>query len=305
MQFGHSTKSLSTINWHLPEDPPLTKQFLASLSSYKTIPHIYVGCAVFTDPSFVGTVYPSQAKPDHYLSYYTQQFNALELNSTFYGIPTIKKILQWKKKSTSNFIFCPKFPKSISHRKNIAYHSSAIAQFLDNIAHFDSHLGIPFLQLSPYFHPKDFLHLEKFITLIPSHMSLAIELRHATWFSDEKNKDMLFHYLQKKNVVWIITDTNLRRDVLHQIITSDTVFIRFKANDLHASDFFRLNEWVKKLLLWISQGIKKVYFFIHTMQKHLSLILVDYFIKTLTQKNSKIHLKRPVKYTNQGQTYFL
>ena len=305
MKFGHNnTQNLSSISWQLPEDSVQTKQFLASLPPYQKIPQIYIGCAVFTDPSFVGTIYPPKTKSKNFLSCYTKQFNALELNSTFYGIPPLSRILQWKKNVTKPFHFCPKFPQFISHQKNIYKNTTAIQEFINRVSHFDQHLGMPFLQLPPFFHPNDLPCLKKFLDCIPHGFPLAVELRNPDWFNDEKNKKIIFDCLQKKNITWVITDTN-RRDVLHQMITTDTIFIRFKGNDLHQSDFFRLDQWIKKIFEWIEKGIQKIYFFVHTMKKHLCIYLTDYLIKGLKIKNPIYNLKKPIIYPLITQSSFL
>ncbi len=304
MKFGHTTQNLELIDWHLPQDPPQTQQWLSALPMSKAPAGIYIGCSVFTDPSFVGTIYPSKTKPSHFFQHYVHQFNALELNSTFYGIPAFKTVEQWKTKATQGFLCCPKFPRIISHQKILYQNFSMVEKFLSSILPLEEHLGMSFLQLPPFFRPENFSALTKFIKYMPRDFIWAVEVRHTDWFQ-KKYKHLLWDTLQQNNVAWVITDTNSRRDVLHQLLTTDTVFIRFKGNDLHVSDFFRLDQWVDTIIRWTTQGIRKVYFFLHTAQKHCCLALADYLIQKFLLKNPNLCLKRPIKYVAWEQTSFL
>lgn len=78
-----------------------------------------------------------------------------------------------------------------------------------------------------------------------------------------------------------MTDVAGRRDVLHQRLTSRTALIRFVANDLHATDLKRMDDWVTRLAEWINSGLERLYFFIHTPDKSFTPELATYFIKHL------------------------
>jgi len=68
------------------------------------------------------------------------------------------------------------------------------------------------------------------------------------------------NYFYKNNLTLLLTDTAGRRDVLHQRLTSKTAFIRFVANDLHATDYKRMDEWITRLKNWIDNGLEEIYF---------------------------------------------
>ncbi len=69
--------------------------------------------------------------------------------------------------------------------------------------------------------------------------------------------------LEQYHVSTVITDVAGRRDVLHQRLTTPSVIIRFVGNDLHETDFSRIDEWVEKLKTWFALGLHEVYFFTH------------------------------------------
>jgi uncharacterized protein YecE (DUF72 family) len=81
----------------------------------------------------------------------------------------------------------------------------------------------------------------------------------------------------------VITDVAGRRDVLHNRLTLPKAFIRFTGNDLHPTDFTRLNEWLKRIEQWQQMGLQELYFFLHTPEKHLTAELANYFIEHYNQ----------------------
>lgn len=83
----------------------------------------------------------------------------------------------------------------------------------------------------------------------------------------------------------VITDVAGRRDVLHQRLTNKTAFIRFGANDLHASDYTRLTEWAERCSQWIEQGLEELYFFIHTSDQSVAPEIANHFIHEFNKLN--------------------
>ncbi len=90
----------------------------------------------------------------------------------------------------------------------------------------------------------------------------------------------------------VITDVAGRRDVLHQRVTSNTVVIRFVGNNLHDSDYQRLNDWIERLYHWNLNGVENIYFFVHQPQSDLAIDTAIYFAAQLNQKH-KIVAKSP------------
>ena len=147
---------------------------------------------------WVGQVYPPKTKAADYLKYYSKQFNTIELNTTHYRIPDRKLIEKWIAQSTPDFKFCPKLPQVISHR----------ADFWKGIRRFDSifvksfknwriNWVCCFMQLPPYFGYDRLDQLEAFLKIFPTHIPLAIELRHESWFDQDDRKAAAFDLLQK------------------------------------------------------------------------------------------------------------
>jgi hypothetical protein len=94
MEFGRvSSDQLGTIDFSLPADSPETAKVLASAGGKKT--EIYIGCAKWGRKDWIGKIYPSKTKEADFLSLYAKNFNAIELNATFYKLPSYAQTSAW------------------------------------------------------------------------------------------------------------------------------------------------------------------------------------------------------------------
>ena len=293
MKFGRlEASALSQVTWELPADPRATQVLLDELPPRIQSPSIYIGCSVWTDRSFVGKVYPQGTPAKNFLKIYCQQFNTVELNTTFYSIPSVEKVKKWKEVATPGFQFCPKISRSISHSNNIDQQRHLLDIFLEAVLHFEQALGMTFMQLPPYFQPSNMAALQKLLAQIPQGFLLAVELRHPAWFSDAVAQHELFSFLQEYGIVAVMTDVAGRRDVLHQTLTTRCALIRFTGNNLHATDYTRIDAWVKRLHLWLEKGVSSIYFLLHEPEKALCADLAVYMIRQLN-KVAKLQLSPP------------
>ena len=209
--------------------------------------------------------------------FYSKVFNSIELNISHYKQLNKDTIEHWVDVTASDFKFCPKVNQLISHTPVIKQNAAYMKEWVDNNRHFKQKLGMPFLQLPPNYDSSKVYDLLEFIDAVALSKH-AIELRHDSWFTNEKVLNHLCNYFYKNNLTLLITDTLGRRDVLHQRLTSKTAFIRFVANDLHPTDYVRMQEWIVRLKHWIDNGLEELYFFIHTPTHTLMPEIAIYFI---------------------------
>lgn len=281
MKFG-KLPDVSNVDFTLPLDPPETKAILhQNFRQYDKL-HIYIGGTGWSMKEWVGTVYPAGTKSKDYLKYYTQQFNTIELNTTHYRIPTIETVEKWYAESTADFKFCPKIPQNISHSANLGIGSGQIELFCESIQHLKEKMGCCFIQLPPYFGEDRIKILEKFLQNFPKNIPLAVEVRHESWFANNENSERLFQLLENHNISTVITDVAGRRDVLHMRLTTNIAMIRFVGNELHPSDYTRLDDWAKRLKHWEEQGLSEVYFFTHEPENIQAPKIAQYFCEELS-----------------------
>ena len=284
MKFGQ-VEDPSKIDFTLPKDNSHTKEILKK-SKAKNM-DISIGCAKWNKTDLKG-FYPKGTKDE--LTYYATQFNSIELNATFYGMPSPDQVSTWKEKTPSDFKFFPKITNTVSHFRRLLNIDDVVTQFATAVMNFDEKLGMVFLQLHDNFKPKDYERLESFIKKWPKEIPLAVELRNNEWFADEEIFDKTCQLFEENNIANIIVDTAGRRDMLHMRLTTPVAFIRYVGANAE-SDYERLDDWLERIKKWKSEGLEKLYFFVHQNVEKASPLLSAYFIEKINKEfGTEIHI---------------
>ncbi|WP_118976552.1 DUF72 domain-containing protein [Taibaiella koreensis] len=296
MQFG-KVADPGAIDFTLPKDAPETAKLLKA-HQQDTPFEVYVGCAKWNKTDLKG-FYPKGTKDE--LTYYATQFNSIELNATFYGMPDWKQVETWKDKTPAGFKFFPKLTNTISHFKRLIDVKEPVEQFCNAIAAFDDRLGMAFLQLHDNFKPKDFERLKKVLEEFPKGIPLALEVRNEEWFTNKEVSKAYSELLEQLGMANIIVDTAGRRDMLHMRLTSPVAFVRYVGAN-HPSDVARLDDWMDRIKKWRKEGLQKLYFFVHQNVELESPLLATHFIEQMN-KAFKLSLPIPARQTTQKSMF--
>lgn len=311
MDFGR-LDNIEEVDFSLPPDHPMTDELLARLQGGKQQEgkkepvRLYVGCAKWGRKDWIGKVYPKGTKDKDFLAHYVKQFNCIELNALFYNLQPKEVIERWASLADRHFRFCPKFSNTISHLRQLKNAERETDLFIDHMQGFGSGLGPSFLQLSDRFTPDRAVTLQDYIRQLPRDFSTCIELRHGDWFCEVAGTQQSGPVVARNTAVvkdtWelfrdlcvgtVITDTSGRRDCLHMKLTAPVAFIRYVGNNLHPTDFTRIDAWVDRVKTWIDKGLKEIYFFIHNHEELNSPELCKYAVNQFNKKCG-LHLKPP------------
>lgn len=273
MEFGWvPDNELHTVDFSLPPEPAGNIKVLGGKKFEN--PKIYIGCARWGTPQWVGKIYPPHTKDKDFLTHYVQHFNCIELNATHYKVNEPGAILKWKVKAAGrDFLFCPKMFKGVTHQGSLLNKQAVTAAFLKGISAFGENLGPVFIQLSDAFGPERKVELFSFLQTLPSHakasaggpgdINFFLELRHPEWFLNEKLRRELFNTLYQLKIGAVITDTAGRRECAHMHVTIPKAFIRYVGNNMHPTDFVRIDAWVERIKLWLDNGLQQLFFIMH------------------------------------------
>ena len=91
---------------------------------------IHLGTSAFTAAGWEGSFYPAGMKPADFLSYYAQHFDTVEVDSTFYRIPSPSTVRGWYSKTPKDFIFAAKVFREITHEKVLQDCDAELRKFL-------------------------------------------------------------------------------------------------------------------------------------------------------------------------------
>jgi uncharacterized protein YecE (DUF72 family) len=194
---------------------------------------LYLGTSSWSFDDWRGTVYPVDAKSADYLSHYAKQFTAVEIDMTFYRIPTRAMVERWHQKTPAGFRFAAKIPQVITHEKVLRDCQAELQQFTDVMSRLGDKLG-PLLFQFPYFSKRDFSdaqafldRLEPVLDQLPEGCRFAVELRNRGWITRR-----LLDLLRAHRVALALTDhpwmpsiQELSRQ--HDLVTADFAYIRW------------------------------------------------------------------------------
>lgn len=180
----------------------------------------YLGTVGFSYKDWDGVFYPAGMPQRSYLAHYSQIFNAVELDSTFYGTPPIERVRQWAQTAPAGFKFCPKTPREITHDLRLGGAAEVMLTFLDTMRWLGDKLGAILIQLPPSFSAAEFDTLADFLAGLPADLRYAVEFRHPSWYISETAE-----LLKSQGMAWVSLDY---LDLPKQIgLTTDFLYIRW------------------------------------------------------------------------------
>ena len=143
---------------------------------------VIIGGTVWGVPQWKGSHFPAKAKPSEFLHHYSRLFPCIEFNGSHYRIPPVAQVSKWVEQVPSNFLFCPKFPQSISHWRQFQNCERETDLFLEALFAFGNNLGTTFIQLPPHYSPSKAEPLLRYLEKLPRDVRYSVEMRHPDWF---------------------------------------------------------------------------------------------------------------------------
>jgi uncharacterized protein YecE (DUF72 family) len=160
---------------------------------------IRIGVQGFSPKDWVGTFYPPGFTPRQFLPFYAQVFDTVELNATFYAIPSASTVRAWATRTPPDFIFTAKMPQDITHDRRLLGSEEKVSVFLDMMSLLGDKLGPIVIQFPRSFTRRFEENLRAFLPLLPRDIRFAIEFRSQSW-----NDEGVFELLRQFDVAWCI-----------------------------------------------------------------------------------------------------
>jgi uncharacterized protein YecE (DUF72 family) len=217
--------------------------------------NLYIGTSGFNYEHWSsGVFYPKGLPQSKWLEYYAKYFDTVELNVTFYRLPTEKTFESWYKKTPKNFHFAIKGSRFITHVKKLKDVKDSIRYQTENSAPLKEKLSVILWQLAPNFktNPK---RLEDFIQLLPKGRH-AFEFRHESWFCPE-----IYDILKENKAALVLADSPSWP--YHEEITADFIYLRLHGGQsLYSSNYSdkELKAWADKIKKWLKKNDIYIYF---------------------------------------------
>ena len=189
---------------------------------------IWVGTSGYNYPEWKGSFYPLDLPASKMLPYYVERFSTVEINYSFYRLPSEKTVTDWERIGPDGFTFTLKAPRRITHDARLRDCQEIVEVFCARARMLGPKLGVLLFQLSPYF-KKDIGVLSTFLEWVPSGLRAAFEFRHSSWLTDE-----VFAMLRAKNFALCITDSE--KETTPLVATADYGYFRLRDEGYDEAD---------------------------------------------------------------------
>lgn len=190
--------------------------------------HIQIGCQGWNYEDWVTRlgdapiIYPHGTRQADMLTAYARAFETVEVDSTFYAIPSPTTVENWGKRTPSEFTFSLKLPREITHERAFGAGSDLLlSEFCERARLLKEKLGCILIQTAPQFEfsPNNLRALGAFLPLLPPDLRFSIEFRHRSWAANE-----IAELLSKFNVpVALIEGPWIHRRTLWQLFAQQEV----------------------------------------------------------------------------------
>src|SRR6266705_1910786 len=198
---------------------------------------LHVGTSGYSYKEWKGNFYPEDLPAKEMLSFYSRRLPAVEINNTFYRLPQVSMIENWREQVPAKFRFSIKATQKITHIKRLKNVTEETKYLMETTALLQERLGVVLFQLPPNM-KKDTERLESFISALPDGMRTAFEFRHESWFDDE-----IFGLLRKRDSPLVISDTD--KQPLNEIIdTASWGYLRLRRTNYEETD---LVDWMQRV----------------------------------------------------------
>lgn len=197
---------------------------------------IYVGTSGYNYPEWKGRFYPENLPAAKMLPYYAARFSTVEINYTFYRMPTARLVTGWAVQVADDFKFTLKAPKRITHDRRLKDVGEPVRGFCEAAAELGPKLGALLFQLAPNF-KKDLPVLDDFLATLPPKVCAAFEFRHDSWLDDD-----VYARLRARNLALCIADSEKRSTPV--IATADYAYLRLRDEGYTEQD---IREWAARI----------------------------------------------------------
>jgi len=193
---------------------------------------IYVGTSGYNYPEWKGSFYPDNLPAAKMLPYYAERFSTVEINYTFYRMPTPKLVTGWAAQVPANFKFTLKAPKRITHDRRLRDATDPLRGFCEAAAELGPQLGALLFQLPPNF-KKDLTVFDAFLDALPPRVCGAFEFRHDSWLDEE-----VYARLRARNLALCVADSEKRSTPV--MATAEYAYLRLRDEGYTPGD---IAEW--------------------------------------------------------------
>ncbi len=221
----------------------------------------YIGTSGWHYKHWSGRFYPTGLKPADQFRYYQSFFDTVEINNSFYRLPSLETFKKWNADTPESFLFSVKASRFITHMKKLSDPEPALDLLLSRASGLEKKLGPLLFQLPPGWKVNT-ERFNDFIHALPVDQRIAIEFRNSSWYSES-----VYEMLRKRNCAFCIYELAGHQSPL--VVTADFVYARLhgpgeKYQGCYTNESLKV--WAERIVQWEHEG-KDVYIYFDNDQE--------------------------------------
>lgn len=212
-----------------------------------------IGCSGWSYQGWVGPFYPPRTNQRDFLRLYSKVFDSVEIDSTFYSIPSASSVEKWFDSTPDSFLFCPKIPREITHENRLANADVLLEKFVERLRVLGPKIGMILIQLPPSLtYDEGFGSLKEFAGVLPEEFKFAIEFRHGSWFRED-----VFSTLESRHITLSWAETPYTKTP--HVLTTEEVYLRLVGDrTIREEDFGHIQkDRVTEISGWADSLVKR------------------------------------------------
>lgn len=224
---------------------------------------IHIGTSGWHYKHWKGAFYPQDLKDADQLGFYTQQFNTVEINNSYYRVPSEATFQKWQATVPDNFLFAVKANRYLTHLKKLQDVRQTAADFIQRASRLGKKLGPVLFQLPPNWNINTET-LANFMDALPAGHRYAFEFRNASWYDDH-----VYQILHDHNCAFCIYQLAGHLSPLQ--LTADFVYVRLHGPGGKYQGSYTeaaLAEWAEHAQSWQQSGKTVFFYFDNDQQAH-------------------------------------
>jgi uncharacterized protein YecE (DUF72 family) len=254
---------------------------------------IHIGTQGWNYDDWLGVFYPRGSRTADLLDLYVKVFDTVEIDSSFYAIPSEASIQSWYKRAPEGFTYSLKLLQEITHHNRLQDSEELLSRFCERVRGLGEKLALILIQMPPDFTPRSLPALEKFLPLLPSDLRFAIEFRDPYWLLDDVSEYVL-ELLKSNHVALTLADSKwLPRELIIEFAdrpTTEFAYVRWMGpRELTEFSHIQINR-DQEFILWteafqkLQQTVRSIYGYFNNHYQGHSPASANHFKQLLGQE---------------------
>jgi len=224
---------------------------------------LYIGTSGWNYKHWLGRFYPEKMRAAEMLEFYSRHFKTVELNNSFYHLPTVKAFHSWRETVPDDFVFAVKGSRFVTPMKKVKAPKTSTKKFFARVEHLAEKLGPILFQLPPHWH-VNIERLATFLERLPTQYRYAFEFRGHSWFTDE-----VYELLKKHNAALCFYQM-AGYESPHEI-TANFIYVRFHGTESTYGGSYttsQLRGWARRIKKWRADSKEVFVYFNNDPEAH-------------------------------------